>query len=103
MNYMTGKINLDKVDQSRIYQGKKGNYLNVVMFPKTSEPGTWLIKQSLTKEERESGVQLEILGDMSEPQAKVEKGVFDSGPMQSKPVMPKNEHPKPDDDFDPPF
>lgn len=103
MNYMTGKINLDKVDQSRIYQGKKGNYLNLIMFPKSSKPGTWLIKQSLTKEERESGVHLEILGDMSEPQANVEKGVFDNGTTQSKPVMPKNEHPKPDDDFDPPF
>ena len=107
MNYVA-KINLSKITKERLYKGKQGDYLNLWIFPKKSEPGTLLIKESTTKKEREEGIDLEILGDMKPYEGKVseegnQSNVFDNGPMQSKPVMPKNEHPKQDEDFDPPF
>ena len=101
--YLLGKINIDLVDEKRLFEGKKGRYLDLVFFPKKSEPGTWLIKQSISKEER-GEVDLPILGDFKEPQQRPRNEVFgESMPTTGKTVMPKNEHPKTDENYEPPF
>ena len=60
---ITVKINLDKVDKSKIFQGKKGKYLDLVLwenkdFPQADQYGShYLVKQS-----GEKGEKLDILG-----------------------------------------
>lgn len=57
------KINLSKIDKNRLYKGEKGIYLDVVMFETpNSEYNDWIVKQSISKEEREKGVELPICG-----------------------------------------
>ena len=107
MKYV-GSINLDRIDQSRLFQGKTGRWLNLYLFPAPKEPGKLLVKQSVTQEERQSGVETEILGDIKPLQARVQNGdnqsdVFGEEDKSGwKPVQPKNEHPK-HEDYDPPF
>jgi hypothetical protein len=62
-------INVAKIDKSRLFEGKNGaKYLNLTSFIDTNVTGQYgdhgTIKQSTTKEERESGVQTEILGNV---------------------------------------
>ena len=60
---ITAKINLSKVDKGRLYKGEKGIYLDVVLFETpNSEFNNYCIKQSISKEEREKGVDLPIIG-----------------------------------------
>ena len=70
-------VNLDvkKIDKTKLYVGKKGTYLDAVVFLKdeADEYGNHgFIVQSVTKEEREKGVKGEILGNVkilgNEPQ-----------------------------------
>ncbi len=62
-------VNLDvkKIDKTKLYVGKKGTYLDAVVFLKdeADEYGNHgFIVQSVTKEEREKGVKGEILGNV---------------------------------------
>ena len=62
-------VNLDvkKIDKNRLYVGKKGTYLDAVIFLKdeADEYGNHgFIVQSVDKEEREKGVKGEILGNV---------------------------------------
>ena len=60
-------INLDKVDKTRIYEGKKGKYLNLTTFVNIDEQGEYgdngFVTQSQTKEERANGLKLPIVGN----------------------------------------
>lgn len=64
---IAAKIDLNKIDQKRLFQGKNGaSYLDVVMCEgkKKSQHGDdFLIKQSVTKEERTSGKDGAIVGN----------------------------------------
>jgi len=61
------KIDVTKIDKSRLFKGKKGTYLDITTFVDIHNPGEHgdhgFITQSLTKEEREQKVQLPILGN----------------------------------------
>jgi len=62
MKLITGKINMDAVDQKRIFKGKKGNYLNIVLIPTpNSQYSDYMIKQQTEKDEDSI-----ILGNASE-------------------------------------
>jgi len=64
MNIQTAKIDVTKIDKSRLYKGQKGTYLDVVLIPTPqSEYGDFMIVQQVSKEERDSGVKGEILGN----------------------------------------
>lgn len=67
MANFTAKIDVNKIDKSRLFKGKDGLYLDLV-FVETKSVGqygdTHLVKQSISKEERESGVQLPIIGNL---------------------------------------
>lgn len=62
------RIDVTKIDKERLYKGKKGTYLDLVTFVdldnKDQYDNNGFISQSTTKEERESGVQTPILGNV---------------------------------------
>lgn len=60
---ITLKINLSKIEKEKLYKGEKGIYLDLVMFETpNNEFNDYIIKQSITKEEREQGKEMPICG-----------------------------------------
>ena len=61
------KIDVTKIDKSRLFKGEKGTYLDLTMFLDTDNPSQWgdhgFISQSVSKEEKAQGVQTPILGN----------------------------------------
>ena len=48
------KIDFNKIDKSRLFEGKKGLYLDLVLIETPNSPySDYMVKQSVTKEERE--------------------------------------------------
>jgi len=84
------KIDVTKIDKSRIFEGKKGKYLDLTTFIDLDNPTEYgdhgFISQSVSKEEREQKVQTPILGNVK---------VFFKGDGQSSP-SPQS----PNDGFD---
>jgi len=61
---ITLKIDVKKIDKSRLYVGEKGTYLDCVLIPTpNSEYGDYMVVESVTKEEREAGQKGTILGN----------------------------------------
>ena len=59
----TVKINVSKVDKSRLFEGKAGKWLDLVLIEKYDEYGNdGFVCQSCSKEEREKGVRMPIIG-----------------------------------------
>ncbi len=92
------KIDVTKIDKSRLFKGEKGTYLDLTTFidldQKDKFDNNGFISQSVSKEEREQNIQTPILGNVK---------VFFSE-NQSQPVASKqsaaNNQPVPDDGFD---
>ncbi len=60
------KIDVTKIDKSKLFKGAKGTYLDAVVFLKDEADqygNNGMIVQSVTKEEREQGVKGAILGN----------------------------------------
>ena len=59
------KIDVSKIDKSKLFKGSKGVYLDAVMFetPDNQYGDDYMIVQSVSKEEREKGIKGEILGN----------------------------------------
>lgn len=60
------KIDVSKIDKGRLFKGKKGTYLDAICFyddEKDQYGNNGMIVQSVSKEEREQGVQGNILGN----------------------------------------
>lgn len=62
---LTLKVNLDLVKKDHLYQGKKGRYLDLVLFntPESPYGDDFVVKQDLGKDAREKGVESPILGN----------------------------------------
>ena len=61
---ITARIDVQKIDKNRLYKGEKGTYLDVVLIPTPdNEYGDYMVVESVTKEERESGTKGAILGN----------------------------------------
>ena len=62
------RIEVTKIDKSRMYKGAKGTYLDLTTFVDTEQQDQYenngFISQSTTKEEREAQVQTPILGNV---------------------------------------
>ena len=59
-----GSINVSLVNRDRLFQGKKGKYLNIVLIETpNSEYGDFMISEDVSKEERAKGVKGTILGN----------------------------------------
>lgn len=64
---ITLKIDVSKITKSRLFTGKKGVYLDAKLIPTPeSEYGDFMIVESTSKEEYESGVKGVILGNGKE-------------------------------------
>ena len=62
------KIDVTKIDKTKLFQGAKGTYLDAVVFLKDEVDqygNNGMIVQSVTKEEREQGIKGAILGNSS--------------------------------------
>jgi hypothetical protein len=60
------KIDVTKIDKSKLFKGAKGTYLDAVVFLKDEADqygNNGMIVESITKEEREQGVKGVILGN----------------------------------------
>ena len=58
------KIDVTKIDKARLFKGEKGTYLDVVLIETPNgQYGDYMIKQSVTKEEREARKEMPILGN----------------------------------------
>jgi len=87
---ITGKIDVSKIDQKRLFPGKNGAaYCDFVFFTNREGPDRngWdgFIAQSVSKEEREAGVRGPIIGNWKN---------FESGRSGNQP-RPQADNPKP--------
>ena len=62
---ITLKIDVDKVLTEHLFQGKKGKYLDVVLFntPDNQFGNDYVVKQDLPREVRDAGTESPILGN----------------------------------------
>ena len=62
---ITLKIDVEKIMSDHLYQGKKGKYLDVILFnTPTNEFGAdYVVKQDLPREVRDAGTEAPILGN----------------------------------------
>ncbi len=77
------RIDLDKIDNARIYQGAKGRYLDIVgVLTETADQyqNNGFVTQQVTKEERQQGVKMPVLGNF--------KKLMDLQPKGYAPVAP---------------
>jgi hypothetical protein len=62
------RIDVTKIDKTRLYKGEKGTYLDLTTFVDTEEKDQYenngFISQSVDKEERDQGVKTPILGNV---------------------------------------
>ncbi len=60
-------INLSKIDKSKIFEGKKGQYLDLTTFVNLDDVDEYgkngFITQSISKENRSNGVKMPIIGN----------------------------------------
>jgi len=57
-------INVSLIDKKRLFQGKKGQYLDAILIETpNSEYGDYMIIESISKEEREAGNKGTIIGN----------------------------------------
>lgn len=93
------RIDVTKIDKSRLYKGAKGTYLDVTTFIDTSQADQYgnhgFISQSTTKEEREQGVQTPILGN-----SKVFYSDMDASLKRDSGSQPQQQNQGGFDDFD---
>jgi hypothetical protein len=91
------KIDVTKIDKERLFKGKSGTYLDATAFIDLSEfdqyGNSGMITQDVKKEDRESGVKGNILGNVK---------VFWQGEGQNKPAQTpaQNSQPVQNDNFD---
>ena len=59
-----GSIDVLKINKEKLYKGKKGTYLNVVLIPTpNSDYGDWMIVEETSEDERKAGEKGTILGN----------------------------------------
>ncbi len=68
---ITAKIDVTKILKEHLYEGKKGKYLNLVIWPNKNGTGeygdTHVIRQELSREARDRGVDSPIIGNLTMP------------------------------------
>ena len=89
------KVNLSLVDQSRCFNGAKGKYADLTAFIDIDEVGQYgdngTISQQTSKEERDQGVKMPIIGnttvfwrDDGQPVAKKDPAIHEQGMQQAQ-------------------
>lgn len=103
------KIDVTKIDKSRIFVGKQGKYIDLTTFIDTANPSEYgdhgFIAQSVSKEEKANGVQTQILGNTkvfwgldqpNQPRQQQNQGGYNPNQGQNRPTRPED---IPDDDI----
>lgn len=87
------KIDVTKIDKARLFKGTKGTYLDLILIETPNgEYGDYMVKQSISKEERLANVQMPILGNAK-----------NMGGGRSSAPAPRGTNPRETSDEDPPF
>jgi len=60
-----GKINVEKIDKAKLFKGRKGTYLDIVLLETRDDRfgNDWVILQSVNQEDRKAGVKGAIIGN----------------------------------------
>jgi hypothetical protein len=108
-NTITARIDVTKIEKERLYKGKKGTYLDIVLIPTPNAKyeQTHMVVQSVSKEERDQGIKGNILGNAKE----IERGhrsYNEPPPAHRRQLARAETKPEPDwvaseDDDDVPF
>lgn len=102
---ITLSIDLSKLQKERFKtlnrrDGSKGTSCDLILIPTPNgQYGDFMVKQSITKEERESGVELPILGNAKH----LERGGTRSRPQPPQRQFTPKANPEKDDSGDVPF
>ena len=87
---ITIRIDVTKIDKSRLFKGEKGTYLDMILIetPGNKYGNDYLCKQQITKEEREAGVEASILGNAKtlKFEAKPPAGIYEKTGKLDKPI-----------------
>lgn len=90
---ITLKIDVTKLDKARFFKGEKGTYCDLILIETPNgQYGDYMVKQSVTKEERQARVEMPILGNGKIIQT---GGGRKSDPVRSRSPLPPS---SPDDD-----
>jgi hypothetical protein len=82
-------VNIDKIDKSKFFEGKKGRYLDLVLFETPeSDYGDYLVKQRGAKDEK-----MPILGNGKYFKPKGGKGRSDDDGNEKRPPGKKSGDP----------
>jgi len=91
------KLNVSQIDKARLFKGNKGVYLDATVFididQKDQYDNNGMITQDITKEEKDNGVQGNILGNVqvfwsdSNTQAPQQQGGFQQQQPQQMPTQ----------------
>ena len=66
-NIIRLRVDVTKIDKSRIFKGRKGTYLDCTLLPREDDYGnTHMVVQDVSKEERVQGIKGAILGNAKE-------------------------------------
>ena len=59
------KIDVTKIDKTKLFKGKKGTYLDIVLLPSQNDQygNDYMVVQGVSQQDREAGVRGEILGN----------------------------------------
>ncbi len=61
---ITAKINVNQIDKSKLYEGAKGKYLNIVLIATPEgKYGDFMVVQQVSQEERAQNIRGAILGN----------------------------------------
>lgn len=84
------KIDVTKIDKARLFEGKKGVYLDLTTFIDVDEKDQYgnngFITQSTSKEEREQGIKTPILGNVMVFMQDSTPGAPPQGPADYQPT-----------------
>lgn len=82
---ITVRIDVTKIDKARLFKGKKGTYLDIVLVetPDDQYGNSHMVVQSVSKEERQQGVRGAILGNAKSWPSR--RGDDDGRPQRSQP------------------
>lgn len=62
---ITGQIDVNKIEEEKLFEGDKGSYLDFVLIETPDSPygNDYMVVQDISKEEREAGKKGAILGN----------------------------------------
>lgn len=83
------KIDVTKIDKARLFKGKAATYLDLVMHENKNGTDKYgndgFITQSCTKEERQNGVKMPIIGNWKRVGARPQAPVDATAPVSGVP------------------